>query len=405
MKKKFTEEERLEQIEKQRLKALESLQIMDTQPEEGYERLVQLGIELLNMPICYIAFLDEKRQWFKSRYGLKAKQTPRGIAFCNETIKKSDPLIINDALEDSRFANSPLVQEAPFIRFYAGVPLTSPDGYNVGTFCLADTSPKELNPKELSLLLNLANIAKEQLTLRHSNRLLNKVKKQLELRNNLIRRVFSFYMSDDILNTILSSRAQHKLGGKESKITIMFTDLRNFTPLSESLPAEELVSLLNNYFTKMVAVIAKHKGTIDSFIGDAIMVIFGAPYSDDEDSLRAVNCALDMQHALRKLNQSNKKANLPQLEMGIGINTGTAVVGNIGSKKRMQYSAIGSSVNLSSRIQDLTLGGQILISEETYKEVANRIEINGHLRVKVKGIKEPITIYDVAKVIMPPKKS
>ncbi|WP_454783721.1 adenylate/guanylate cyclase domain-containing protein [Legionella sp. WA2024007413] len=382
-------------LEQKRLDALQSLNILDTLPEESYERLVRLAIDLFNIPICYIAFLDEERQWFKARYGLNEPQTPRCISFCNVTIKKSEPLIINDALLDERFANSPLVQQAPYIRFYAGVPLTDPQGYNVGTFCLADTSPKEFNSKQQELLLNLANIAKDELTLRKTNFLLQKIKSQLEVRNKLIRKVFSFYMSDEVVNTILKSPHQ-KLGGYENKITIMFSDLRNFTPLSESIPSETLVSLLNSYFSKMVPVIEKHQGIVDAFIGDAIMVIFGAPYSSGDDSHRAIACALEMQKMLRKLNHANSKNNLPQLEMGIGINTGVAIVGNVGSKKRMQYSAIGSAVNLSSRIQDLSLGGQILISESTYKEVAQDVEINGHLRVKVKGIQSPITIYDVS---------
>ncbi|MCW8400353.1 GAF domain-containing protein [Legionella sp. PATHC038] len=393
---KLKEIETTQEFENKRLDALQSLKIMDTGPEESYDRLVRLAIDLFNIPICYIAFLDEKRQWFKSQHGLKVKQTPKNISFCNVTIKKHEPLIISDALNDERFANSPLVQEAPHIRFYAGVPLTDPEGYNVGTFCLADTSPKQLDSKQLELLLNLAHIAKDQLSLRKTNFLLQKIKSQLEVRNKLIRKVFSFYMSDDVVNTILKSPHHQKLGGYENKITIMFSDLRNFTPLSEAIPGETLVSLLNNYFSKMVPVIEKYQGIVDAFIGDAIMVIFGAPYSSENDSLRAIACALEMQQVLKKLNHANKKKNLPQLEMGIGINTGVAVVGNVGSKKRMQYSAIGSSVNLSSRIQDLSLGGQILISESTYKEVVNDIEINGHLRVKVKGIQSPITIYDVS---------
>ncbi|MCW8407480.1 GAF domain-containing protein [Legionella sp. PATHC035] len=393
---KLKEIENTQEFENKRLDALQSLKIMDTGPEESYDRLVRLAIDLFNIPICYIAFLDDKRQWLKSKHGLKVKQTPKNVSFCNVTIKKHEPLIINDALHDERFANSPLVQEAPHIRFYAGVPLTDPEGYNVGTFCLADTSPKQLDSKQLELLLNLAHIAKDQLSLRKTNFLLQKIKTQLEVRNKLIRKVFSFYMSDEVVNTILKSPHHQKLGGYENKITVMFSDLRNFTPLSEAIPGETLVSLLNSYFSKMVPVIEKYQGIVDAFIGDAIMVIFGAPYSSGNDSLRAIACALEMQQVLKKLNHANKKKNLPQLEMGIGINTGVAVVGNVGSKKRMQYSAIGSSVNLSSRIQDLSLGGQILISESTYKEVVNDIEINGHLRVKVKGIHSPITIYDVS---------
>ncbi|CEG58678.1 adenylate/guanylate cyclase domain-containing protein [Legionella fallonii] len=387
-----------QQSEQKRLDALQELHIMDTLPEESYDRLVHMAINLFNMPICYIAFLDKERQWFKSRHGLEQSQTPRSIAFCNETIKKNEPLIINDTHLDERFYNSPLVRNDPNIRFYAGVPLTDPDGYNVGTFCLADITPKKLDPKQMELLLTLSNIAKDELSLRKSNLLLQKIKSQLEMRNKLIRKVFSFYMPDEIINTLLASPEHQKLGGHENKITVMFCDLRNFTPLSETISAEKLVDLLNAYFSKMVPVIEKHHGIVDAFIGDAIMINFGATVSRKKESLQAISCALEMQDELAKLNRANEKKNLPCLEMGVGINTGVAVVGNIGSKKRMQYSAIGSSVNLSARIQDFTLGGQILISESTYNEVEKDIEINGHLRVKLKGIQAPVTIYEVARL-------
>ncbi|KTC85615.1 MULTISPECIES: adenylate/guanylate cyclase domain-containing protein [Legionella] len=387
-----------QRLEQERLEALAALKILDTAPEENYDRLVHLAVDFFQIPICFISFLDETRQWFKSQHGLQQKQLPRHLTFCNETIKRTEPLIINDTHLNEQFANNPYVRQDPYIRFYAGVPLTNPQGYNVGTFCLADTSPKELDAKQLNLLLNLANIAIDEISLRNANFLLRKIRKQLELRNRFIHKIFSFYMSDEVVKTILESPERQKLGGQENKITIMFSDLRNFTPLSEALSGEKLISLLNGYFTKMVRVIEKYQGTVDAFIGDAIMVIFGAPHSLGNDSLRAITCALEMQKELKKLNRANQKLNLPHLEMGIGINTGLAVVGNIGSKKRMQYSAIGSAVNLSSRIQGLSLGGQTLISESTYQEVAKDIEISGHLRVKVKGIDSPITIYDVARL-------
>lgn len=207
-----------DQLEQQRVNALSALQIMDTHSEEGYDRLVRLAVNLLKSPICYIAFLDEKRLWFKSLHGLKENETPREIAFCNETIKRNEPLIIQDLTLDHRFVNNPFVRNSPFIRFYAGVPLTSPDGYNVGTFGLADTIPKDLKPEQLELLINLANIAKDELSLRYSNHVLHKIRKQLEIRNDLLRKTFSFYMSDEVVNTILASPAPHKLGGVKLKL-------------------------------------------------------------------------------------------------------------------------------------------------------------------------------------------
>lgn len=382
-----------------RLVALEKLHIMDTPPEERFDRFVELATDLFKVPISFISFLDEEHQWMKSQIGMGVKRLPRQLTFCNLTIQRVEPLVIPDTLLDERFADNPYVQNAPHIRFYAGVPLANSEGYRVGTFCVAGHSPLDLEPHQLKLLKSLAALVEEQLTFRESNSVLRQIKKQLELRNDFIRKVFSYYMSDEVVSSILDSQKQQKLGGKERKVTTLFSDLRNFTPLSDTLSAEELVNLLNNYFTKMVGVVEKHKGTIASFIGDAIMVIFGAPYSTQDDSLRAIACAIEMQLTLKKLNKQNQKKELPQLMMGVGINTGLAVVGNIGSKKRMQYSAIGSSVNLASRIQDLSLGGQVLISEATYLETSTKITINGHLQVKAKGFDYPIHIYDVDGVL------
>jgi len=146
----------------------------------------------------------------------------------------------------------------------------------------------------------------------------------------------------------------------------------------------------------MVEVITRNGGTIDEFIGDAILVIFGAPLLKENDVEHAVACAIDMQLAMEEVNAANRRDGLPELFMGIGINTGDVVVGNIGSSARLKYSVVGAPVNLTARIQSLTLGGQILISETTRREVGDLVEIVGQLRVKVKGIAGAVPIYDVA---------
>lgn len=127
----------------------------------------------------------------------------------------------------------------------------------------------------------------------------------------------------------------------------MMTDLRGFTAIGEQLPAEDVVGMININLEVMTGIIFKYQGTIDEFIGDAILVIFGAPVLRDDDALRAVACALDMQLAMHEVNERNKAAGYPEVAMGIGINTGSAVVGNIGSRKRVKYGVVGSSVNLT----------------------------------------------------------
>ncbi|MGD1698854.1 CHASE2 domain-containing protein [Dapis sp. BLCC M229] len=210
-----------------------------------------------------------------------------------------------------------------------------------------------------------------------------------------IRKTFGRYLTDEVVATLLESPEGLKLGGERRKITILTSDLRGFTATSERLPPEEVVKILNFYLGYMADVITKYQGTIDEFMGDGILVLFGAPITREDDPTRAVACAIDMQLAMEPVNKQMKEWGLTPLEMGIGINTGEVVVGNIGSLKRTKYGIVGSQVNLTYRIESYTTGGQILISGTTLNEVGSIIQINGEKEVMPKGVKQPITIYDV----------
>ncbi|MCB1192370.1 MAG: hypothetical protein H7A23_24560 [Leptospiraceae bacterium] len=225
--------------------------------------------------------------------------------------------------------------------------------------------------------------------------ILNRLKKALQVRNRFIREIFGKYLSDDIVNSILESPKGLVLGGEKRVVTIMMTDLRGFTSISERLPAESCVGMINVYLDIMTEVILKYHGTIDEFIGDAILVIFGAPIQRDDDAKRAVACALEMQQAMRDVNQKNKELGYPEVQMGIGINTGDIVVGNIGSSKRMKYGVVGSNVNLTSRIESYTVGGQILVSQSTIDSCGPILRIDDQMEVMPKGVKEPITISEI----------
>jgi adenylate cyclase len=173
------------------------------------------------------------------------------------------------------------------------------------------------------------------------------------------------------------------------------SDLRGFTSLSERMQPEEVIHILNLYLEQMADVITSYEGTIDEFMGDGILVLFGAPTAREDDTVRAVACACAMQLAMGAVNERMKQMGLLPLEMGIGINTGEVVVGNIGSEKRTKYGIVGSQVNLTYRIESYTTGGQILISETTLNDTRSVVKIGGQKQVKPKGVKEPITIYEV----------
>ncbi|MEM7182257.1 MAG: adenylate/guanylate cyclase domain-containing protein [Spirochaetota bacterium] len=221
------------------------------------------------------------------------------------------------------------------------------------------------------------------------------VKKELKKKNEFIQATFGRYLSDEIVENILESPEGTSLGGEKREVTILMTDLRGFTSISEKLPAETCVHMINIYLDVMTDIILKYHGTIDEFIGDAILTIFGAPEKREDDAKRAVACALEMQLAMDEVNRKNREAGYPEVKMGIGINTGELVVGNIGSSKRTKYGVVGSNVNLTSRIESYTVGGQILISESTLSACDGLIRVDSDMKVKPKGVKEPITIYEV----------
>ena len=224
---------------------------------------------------------------------------------------------------------------------------------------------------------------------------LSRLNSALEVRNSFIRETFGRYLSDEIVNTILESPKGMALGGEKRLVTILMSDLRGFTPLSERLQPDQLVNLLNLYFDVMTDIIFRYQGTIDEFIGDAILAIFGAPITRENDAKRAVACALEMQLAMAQVNQRINELGFPKIAMGIGINTGEIVVGNIGSAKRMKYSVIGRHVNLTSRIESYTVGGQVLTSQSTLDACDNLLRVDSQMEVLPKGVKEPITIYEI----------
>ncbi|MEM9485746.1 MAG: adenylate/guanylate cyclase domain-containing protein [Cyanobacteria bacterium P01_F01_bin.116] len=216
-----------------------------------------------------------------------------------------------------------------------------------------------------------------------------------------IRRTFNRYLSDQVVANLLDNPENLKLGGETREITILTSDLRGFTALSEQLSPEKVVEILNLYLGYMSDVIDRYGGIIDEFMGDGILVIFGAPQFKEKDNHadRAVACAIAMQQTMKAVNIAMRNKEFPEQEMGIGINTGKVVVGNIGSEKRTKYSVIGGAVNLTFRIESYTTGGQIFVSEDTHQEIGkvnnHYLAIQSKVDVYPKGIKRPITIYDV----------
>lgn len=224
---------------------------------------------------------------------------------------------------------------------------------------------------------------------------LKRLASEVEVRNRFIRDTFGRYLTDEVVTTLLDSPSGMQMGGEKRKVTMLMADLRGFTSLSESLDPKWVVNMLNRYLSSMVTIIKKYGGTIDEFIGDAVFVIFGAPTWHDDDAQRAAACAVEMQLAMKAVNEQNKADGLPDVEMGIGLHTGQVIVGNIGSSERLKYGVVGSHVNLTSRIQSFTVGGQILASESTRREVGTMLKIGKQMEVRAKGFEQAVTLCEV----------
>jgi adenylate cyclase len=210
-----------------------------------------------------------------------------------------------------------------------------------------------------------------------------------------LRNTMGKYMTEELVQHLLAGEVE--LGGKTLEVTIMFCDLRDFTTFSEKRSAQEIVEVLNEYFTEMVDCVMSEGGVVDKYIGDNIMAVFGAPVSRADDAIRAVRATVKMREALKKLNARFEASGRPKLKFGIGLHTGQVVAGNIGSAKRMEYTVIGDSVNVASRLESKTkeLGTDLLISQATYERAKETCVAEGAGEVQVKGREQAVAIYKV----------
>ena len=224
----------------------------------------------------------------------------------------------------------------------------------------------------------------------------NRFVKEFSLKQQ-IKKQFEHYLAPAMVRKLQKDPSLLRLGGETRTMTFMFSDIRGFTPISEKYKGnpEGLTKLINRFLTRMTDIIIKHGGTIDKFMGDCIMAFWNAPIDDPDHETRAVWAAIEMQEELKKLNQQLAKEQLPEIKIGIGINTGEALVGNMGSDQRFDYSVIGDAVNLASRLESnsKTLGRTLVIGEDTYKKANGKVLLEYLDEITVKGKSEPCKVY------------
>jgi class 3 adenylate cyclase len=218
---------------------------------------------------------------------------------------------------------------------------------------------------------------------------------RLEERNRYLTEVFGKYVSDDVVAQLLSAPNGVELAGETRELTLLLADIRGFSRLSRQLPPEQVVRVLNGYLEVAVERILARGGTINEILGDGLLVFFGAPIADDSSAEHAVAAALELQLAMAELNERHRMVGLPELAIGIAIHTGEAVVGTVGSHRRLKYTAVGPNVNVVGRIESYARGGQVLISESTYECVQDLVTVTGRFCMNAKGADDALPLHVV----------
>jgi adenylate cyclase len=301
-------------------------------------------------------------------------------------VREKEAVLSHDASADARFqsAQSVIMQG---IRSTMCVPLLHDDSV-LGVMMLdSKLATHAFTEKDLALFETVAS----QAAVAVQNTLFAKRLEQEAVMRERFRRL----LSPAIAEQVLSGHLEVKKGGELRETTVLFADIRGFTTMSESYEPQVVVDALNEYFERMVEIVFRYEGTLDKFIGDEMMVLFGAPVAHSDDPVRAVRTALEMQHALTAINERHAAQHIPPFEIGIGINTGEVVAGYIGSSQALEYTVIGDPVNTGSRLCSLAKPGQILISEGTVAKLGGAFQLQELPPEQVKGKAHPIRVFEL----------
>ena len=361
--------------------ALRALKLLDTPPEERFDRITRLAIWMFNVPIAYLALVDFNRQWFKSSCGLEDRETDRSISFCGHTILQDDTLVIPDATQDPRFFDNPLVLNPPNIRFYMGYPLSGFEDQKVGTFCIADTQPRQVSEEDLRMFRDLAAIAERELM----NVEIIDLNNQLAAATEEIQQkhVENLRLLLNILPAPIATRlknGEETIADAFQEVTILIADIVGFTVFAGRLSATELVFLLNQLFSSFDELAQKHGIEKIKTMGDAYMAVGGLPDPRPDHAEAAAALALDMLAAMDRFNIQQGTA----LRLRIGLNTGPVVAGVIG-KHKFLYDLWGDAVNLASRMQSHGLPDQIHLTTATYNRLSDAYSCLARGEIEIKG--------------------
>jgi adenylate cyclase len=321
----------------------------------------------------------------KSRLGegyASARHVPRSIVA--QAVNERVAILTDNAAEDERFKGKSIMLQS--VRSAMGAPLMSSQGSVLGLLYVDSlTATHAFTSDDLDFLIAFSGVASVAI---ENGQLADHIRREALVLSN-----FQRYFSPDLAKQIAEHGEQVKLGGQKRDVVILFSDIRGFTSMSEKMEPDDVALLLREYFTEMVEIIFRHGGTLDKFIGDAIMALWGAPFATEDDADKAMRAAIDMQRKLVELNQHWAQTGKPSVQIGIGINFGQVFAGNIGSEQRLEYTVLGDAVNTASRLCSKAGKGEIIISEPLHQRLKFPPQVEAREPLELKGKSQRVANY------------
>ncbi len=355
------------------------------------EKVVDITFQVMNVDRVSMLMVEGTAQELVPRVSRNrlgdaggSRHVPQSIA--RRAVNERLAILTDNAAADERFKGKSIVLQS--VRSAMCTPLMGSDGTVLGIIYVDNlTATNSFSDEDLEFLIAFSGIAAVAI---ENSQLTERVRREAVMLSN-----FQRYFAPDLASQIASQEGDVQLGGTKRPVVIFFSDIRGFTPMSEEMSPDEIATLLTEYFTEMVEIVFEHGGTLDKFMGDAIMALWGAPLGRDDDADRAIRAAMEMQQVLDELNAKWAKEGRRRVEIGIGINFGEVFAGNIGSDRRLEYTVLGDAVNTASRLCTKAGPREILITEPLYRALKDPPAIETLEPLQLKGKAQAVAVYRV----------